>query len=304
MHLDSAMISSSTLSNSYYPHTFLDSALSPDHMASCSPSLISPYPAKLSSTMVNSPVSPPVMSPSSNGFISNDMDTKVFQFPPPNHLQCNSSMSTILPSTQHQLSESQQTLNAIKQEEWNIPCLQDNLTHHSNMNLDHEERSIHHQTNNDGLQNLCFPAVASTSNTLQQPDQGSPMAISPATLNTPRGSITSFRSRSQQNSPMNMDSVLTTYASLTPTSSGSAQTAVSSSCITSCATTATLPSNTQMDMLNDINASFTIQVPTTITSNCMNNTNNSNAIQDQAMLSAFQGNDHTFNNICRSHLWQ
>ena len=296
MHLDSAMISSSNLGNSYYPQTFLgvDSALSADHMASCSPSLISPYTSSLQhSTVVNSPVSPPVMSPSNNAFISNDiMDTKVFQFPPPNHLQCNTSMPSVLPPTSHhQLSESNQTLNTIKQEEWSIPCLQDNLPNQSNIH--HEERSMSHHSNNDGLQQLCFPTVAINSNTLQQPDLGSPMAISPASLNTPRGSITSFRSRSQQNSPMNMDSVLTTYTSLATTSTGSAQTAVSSSCTTSCATTSTLSSTNQMDMLNDINASFTIQVPTTISSNSLNN---ENTIQDQSMLSAFHGNDSTFNN--------
>ena len=296
MHLDSAMISSSSLGNSYYPQTFLgvDSALSPDHMTSCSPSLISPYTSSLQhSTVVNSPVSPPVMSPSNNAFITNDiMDTKVFQFPPPNHLHSNTCMPSILPPTSHQQpTETNQTLNVIKQEEWSIPCLQDNLPNQSNMH--HEERSMNQQANNDGLQQLCFPAVATSSNTLHQPDLGSPMAISPASLNTPRGSITSFRSRSQQNSPMNMDSILNTYTSLAATSSGSAQTSVSSSCTTTCATTATLSSNSQMDMLNEINASFTIQVPTTISSTPMNNTN---AIQDQNMISAFHGNENAFNN--------
>ena len=312
MHLDSAMISSSTLGNSYYHHTtFLgaDSALSPDHMASCSPSLISPYPAAgLSSTMVNSPVSPPVMSPTSNSFISNDiMDTKVFQFPPPSHLQGSSSnMSNVLSTIPHHLpDDSNTTLSAIKQEEWNLPCLQDSLTQHNqnSINMDpsgrvmhHISTPAHHQSSDDGLQNLCFPSVASTSNTLQQPDQGSPMAISPASLNTPRGSITSFRSRSQQNSPMNMDSVLTTFTSLAPTSC-SAQTNVSSSCITSCSTTAVLSSSAQMEMLNDINASFTIQVPTTSTINGPNtqqsySTSQINSMQNtQTMLSEFQNND-------------
>ena len=294
MHLESAMISTSTIGNNYYQHHFLgaDSALSPEHMASCSPSLISPYPAGLSSTMVNSPVSPPVMSPPANSYTTNDiMDTKVFQFPPPTHLQQHTTiMGNILPPTPHPLPDP--TLNSIKQEEWNVPCLQDNLTSHGNINLDHDggivpSSSSVHQVSNDGLQHLCFPAVASTSNTLQNPDQGSPMAISPNTLNTPRGSITSFRSRSQQNSPMNMDSVLTTFTSLAPTS-------VSSSCATSCtAATSNTLSSTQMEMLNDISASFTIQVqqPSSNISNQTCSASTVTSMQDQTMLSSFHNND-------------
>jgi hypothetical protein len=209
-------------------------------------------------------------------------------------------MSSILTSSPHTLPESNPALNSIKQEEWNVPCLQDGLTSH---NFDHDGRmlplsTVHHSSNDDDLQHLCFPAVVTTSNTLQQPDQGSPMAISPATLNTPRGSITSFRSRSQQNSPMNMDSVLTTFTSLAPTSSVvSANASVSSTCVTSSATTAALSSTTQ-EMLNDISASFTIQVPSSNASNTNQNcaVSNINSLQHQTMLPAFHGNNGAFSN--------
>ena len=312
MHLDSLISSSSPGNHHYYHHTYLgaDSALSPDHMASCSPCLISPYPAGISSTMVNSPVSPPIMSPTTNSFITNDVmePIKVFQFPPPSHLQSNSNLPHILPPTTP--ANSNPPLNTIKQEEWNLPCLQDNLHNPSNLHLDHDEHgrivptTSGPQTSHEGLHHLCFPSVATTTSLLQQPDQGSPMAISPASLNTPRGSITSFRSRSQQNSPMNMDSAMTTFTSLAPTS-GAAPTAVSaSSCTTSCATTATLSSLTHIDMLNEISASFTVQVPTSSNSTDINNScstsniipgNNPGAhvtsLHDDTMLPSFHGNE-------------
>ena len=316
MHLDS-LISSSSSNNTTYHHSFLavDSALSPDHMASCSPCLISPYPAVLSSTMVNSPVSPPVMSPSTNIAFNPTNDamesTKVFQFPPPTHLQSNSNIRHDLPPTQHNLSDSHPPLNTIKQEEWHVPCLQDNIHNPTNLHLVTNENrsglpvSSGVQEPNSGLQQLCFPSVTTTTSIgLSQPDQGSPMAISPASLNTPRGSITSFKSHSQQHSPMNMDSIMTTFT-CAPSSTISSTNAPSTT-TTNSASTTTLSSLTQIDLLNEINASFTIQVPPSATTGALSHscsTSNIVAVsnpgaqvtasQDDSMLPSYH--DNTFN---------
>ena len=82
---------------------------------------------------------------------------------------------------------------------------------------------------------LCFPAPTG--------QLCSPMAVSPASLNTPRGSIVSMRSR--QHSPMNLDP---TAASVTAT-------------VTQ---TSAVVSSTTSDLVQDLSefsATFTIQIP-------------------------------------------
>ena len=234
---------------------------------------------------------------------------KVFQFPPPSHLQSDLNLPHVLPPTPNPMHDSNPVLTTIKQEEWSVPCLQDNMHNMGNLGLHHDAG---HETSDDGLQHLSFPSVATSSSTLQQPDQGSPMAISPASLNTPRGSITSFRSRSQQNSPMNMDSAMTTCTSLVPTSAALINVS-SAMCATSCVTTTVSSSLAQMDMLSDVNACFTIQVPhssnsTEMTQTCSSlniTANNNSGTQnvsvhgdhnvsvhgDCTMLSSFPGNE-------------